>query len=85
MHAGLAIGVVRTLAGADVEQFAGDVGEINLAGVLVFEANQAAFAAAVAKAFPLRLAHFAKRLRFPEGFAHRSKAPTTSTCGLQRN
>src|SRR5262249_22872116 len=62
----LSMGIIGTAAGAGVEQFARDVGEINLTGVFIFEPDKAALAAAIAQAFPLLLAHFGERLGFPE-------------------
>src|SRR6185436_9079814 len=49
---GLAVYVIRTLAGAGIEQSAGDGGEVNLFGVFVFELVQATAPATVAQAFP---------------------------------
>src|SRR6185437_2901202 len=42
------------------------MGEIDLAGVLVFELLQAAARTAVAQAFPFNVGHFLQRLGFPE-------------------
>ena len=44
-----------------VEQAAGDVGEIDLAGVFVFEFVQAAFATSVAERLPFRRRQGGKR------------------------
>ena len=49
----LAVGVIGALARAAVEQFARDVGRIELAGLVIFELVQAAAPAAVAQRFPL--------------------------------
>src|SRR5258708_3925767 len=60
--------VLVVLAGAQprIEQFAGDVGEIDLAGILVLELLQAAARAAVAQALPFGAGHLLQRLGFPE-------------------
>src|SRR5258708_32753117 len=59
--------VLVVLAGAQarIEQFAGDVGEIDLAGILVLELLQAAAGAAVPQARPLGAGHLPQRLGFP--------------------
>ena len=51
---------------AVIELPAGDVGPVDLAGVLVFELHQAAFAAAVAQRLPFRRSHVLQLLRLPE-------------------
>jgi hypothetical protein len=45
--------IIGAAAGALVEELAGDVGEVNFTGVLVFKLNKTASAASVAQAFPL--------------------------------
>src|ERR1700722_6060346 len=49
-----------------VEQLAANVGEMNLARVLVLELDEAAATAAVAQAFPFDETHLVERLRAPE-------------------
>ena len=61
-----AVRVVLAAAGAGIEQFAGNVGEIDLAGILVFQLLQAAPRSAVAQAFPFGAGHLFQRLGFPE-------------------
>jgi hypothetical protein len=46
------VAIVLAARRAEVEQLAGDVGRIDLAGVLVLDLVQAALAAAVAERFP---------------------------------
>ncbi len=48
------LGVVRAEAGASIEKPAGDVSEVDIRGVLIFQLDQAAAAAAVAQALPFR-------------------------------
>ena len=48
-----------------IEQLAGDIGHVDLAVILVFGLQQAAFAAAVAQRFPLPAIKRFER-RFPE-------------------
>ena len=62
----MAVAVILALRGAPVEQAAGDVGRIELAGLLILELVQAAFAAAVAQRLPLAAVELGERLRFPE-------------------
>ena len=68
---GQATGVIQTSAGGAIEQAAGDAGPIDLAGVLVFEFREAAFAATVTERFPLRRGHVLKLLVAPETMLHR--------------
>ena len=65
-HPARAVRVVAALAGAEVEQPAGDVGERQLVGVVVAQLVQAAAAAAVAERFPLGAGHLLERLGLPE-------------------
>src|SRR5215510_3782932 len=58
--------VILAGTGARIEQAAGDVGEVDLAGILVFELFQAAARATVAQALPFGVGHFLQRLGFPE-------------------
>ena len=60
--------VLVILSGAQpgIQQLAGNVGEIDLAGILVLELFQAAARAAVAQAFPFGAGHLLQRLGFPE-------------------
>src|SRR5690606_33929515 len=58
--------VIAALCGVGVEQFAGDIGHIDLAIILVFRFQQATFAAPVAKCLPLSAVERVKR-RFPKG------------------
>jgi hypothetical protein len=64
------IRIVLAAAPLRVEQSAADAGEVDLAGVLVLELGQAAFAAAVAERFPLGGGHLLQRLGFPERLGH---------------
>src|SRR5437660_42642 len=61
-----AVWIVLAGTGAGLEQAAGDMGEVDLAGILVLELLQAAARAAVAQAFPFGVRHFVQRLGFPE-------------------
>ena len=63
------LGVVPTVAGAGLEQFAGHVGKEDVAGVDVFELVQATFTAAVTDAFPFLWVHLFKWFGFPEPMA----------------
>src|SRR6185437_11672671 len=65
-HPARAVGVVAAPAGFEVEQAAGDVGERQLAGVVVTQLVQAAPPAAVAQRLPLGAGHLLQRLGLPE-------------------
>jgi hypothetical protein len=52
-HHRAAVAIVGTARGLDVEQAAGDIGVIDLAGVLVLQLVEAALATAVAQGLPL--------------------------------
>jgi hypothetical protein len=56
------VGIIGAAAGLDIEQSAGDVGEIDAAGVFVFEFDEASAATTVAEAFPLRRCQVFERL-----------------------
>ena len=56
----LRLRIIGAAAVAPVEQFAGDVGRVELAGLLILELVQAAAAAAVAQRFPLAAVELAK-------------------------
>src|ERR1700730_13186988 len=60
--------VLIILAGAKacIEKFAGNVSEIDFAGVFVLELFEATAGTAIAQAFPFRLRHIFQRLGFPE-------------------
>jgi len=63
------VGPVRIiLAGAQpgIQQSAGNMGEIDLAGILVLELLEATPRAAVAQAFPFGVGHLLQRLGFPK-------------------
>src|SRR6185312_4658519 len=62
---GVAALVIEAAAGLAVEQPAADVGEMNLA-ILVLELDEAAAAAAIAQALPFGEAHLVERLGPPE-------------------
>ena len=68
-HELLAVWVVLALAGLVVEQLAVKFRHVEVAGGFVFELHQAAFAAAVAEGFPLRIGHFVELLGFPKGLS----------------
>ena len=61
-----AVRIVLARAQPGIEQPAGDVGEIDLAGVLILELFQAAPRAAVAQRLPFGAGHLLQRLGFPE-------------------
>lgn len=63
----LPVRIVGTLAGPAIEQLAVKPREIEFAGVLVLEFDEAAFGAAVAERFPFLGSHLGQRLGFPEG------------------
>jgi hypothetical protein len=44
--------IIGAAAGALVEELAGDAGEVNFAGILVFKLDKTATAASVAQTFP---------------------------------
>ncbi len=56
------MGVIGAAARVDVEQPAGDVGEIDAASVFIFEFDETTAAAAVTEAFPLRRGQVFERL-----------------------
>src|SRR5260370_38128351 len=58
--------VIPAAARPSVEQAAADVGEIDVFGLLLLQLEEAATAAAVAEAFPLRLVHLFQALCAPE-------------------
>src|SRR5689334_12024255 len=60
------IRVVLAGAGTRIEQLAADMGEIDLAGIFLFELFQAAAPAAVTQALPFGVGHLFQRLGFPE-------------------
>jgi hypothetical protein len=64
-HFGFAAGIIRTAAGLFLEQTADDVGEVNLAGILILKLDQTTAAAAVAQRFPFAFGHIFQAL-FPE-------------------
>ena len=51
-HPAPPVGIIGTAAACGVKKLAGDVGEVNLAGIFVFKLDQAAAPASVAKALP---------------------------------
>lgn len=58
--------IVLALAGAVIEQFAGDVRPEDFAGILVLELVQAAAAATIAQGVPFHIGQCIERLCFPE-------------------
>lgn len=64
------VGIVGTAAAFGVEQPATDARPVDFAGILVLQLRQTAFAAAVAKRFPLGRRHRLERLGFPEWRTH---------------
>jgi hypothetical protein len=60
-----AMPIIAALRALEIEQFAGDIGHIYLAVILVFGFQQTAFAATIAQGFPLAPIQRFKRL-FPE-------------------
>ena len=62
MNPARAAGVIAAAAGPGVEQFAGDIGEVDAAGVFVLELDEAAASAPVAERFPLAPGQFAQWL-----------------------
>ena len=62
--------VIHAAAGRVIEQTAGNVGVGQLAVILVFEFEQTAFTAAIAKTFPLVFAHVGEGYRLPIFFIH---------------
>lgn len=67
--------VVGTAAGIGIEQAAGEIREINLAGFFVFDLVQATQRAAIAKRLPFVARHVDQRFAFPEFIGHRSPTP----------
>ena len=63
----LAVGIIGALAGAAIEQLAGDIGREQLAGVVILELVQAAAPATVAQRFPFAAVERRQGL-FPKGF-----------------
>ena len=51
-HFAAPVRIIGAAAGSLVEEFAGDVGEMNFTGVLILQLDKAAAAAAIAQAFP---------------------------------
>ena len=66
LHLGGAIGIVGAAAGLPVQQLAADVGVIGAVATLLLELVQAAAAAAIAQALPLRGGHVLHGLAAPE-------------------
>jgi hypothetical protein len=60
------MGVVAAAARLAVEQFAADVGVMDLAAVFVLQLDEAAAGAAVAQRLPLRRRHLVERLDAPK-------------------
>ena len=60
-----AVAIVAAPRLLEIEQFAGDIGHVNLTVVFIFGFQQAAFAAAVAQSLPLPAIKRFER-RFPE-------------------
>ncbi len=71
-HQFLAMRIILAPAIAQIELPAGRVGEEELAGIIVDQLVETAFAAAVAQAFPLRPGHLAELGRLPkrQGIGH---------------
>ena len=65
-HLGKAIAIVGALPGPPVQQPASDIGGVNFPRVFVLKLVEAAFAAAVAQAFPFALCHLGERFIPPE-------------------
>jgi hypothetical protein len=61
------IGVVTASAGLEIEQLAGEIGEVDLARILILELDKTAAPAAVAQAFPFRVRHLGEFLRLQKG------------------
>ena len=59
--------IIAAAAGVRVEESARDIGEMHCARILVLELDQAAAAAAVAKAFPFRRIERLERFPIPKG------------------
>lgn len=62
----LAVRVVAALAGVEIEQLARRIGVVDDASVGIFELQQAAAAASVAKRLPLLIGHFGQSLCAPK-------------------
>jgi hypothetical protein len=60
------LGVIAAPAGVKVEEFAGDIGEIHDAVILILEFLQAAQPATIAQGFPLLGAELLEALASPE-------------------
>lgn len=74
--------VIAAEAGLAIEQAAGDVGRVEIAGIFVLDLVQAAFAAAVAQRFPLRAVEGGERL-LPEGlYPIQRSISATIACGF---
>lgn len=79
---GAAMLVVAAEAGLTIEQATGNIGRIEIAGVLILDLVQAAFAAAVAQRFPLRAVEGRERL-LPEGrYPIQRSISATIACGF---
>lgn len=58
--------IIATATTVQIQKPAGDVGVMNLPGILVLEFVQATTAAAVAQRLPFSASHFLERLTLPE-------------------
>ena len=72
-HTRMPICVVAALARADVEKVASDLGDIDRAGVLLLDLEQAALPAAVAEGLPLVRRHLLQAFGHPERFRIRQR------------
>src|SRR5215510_8677500 len=66
LHLGLTMPIITTTTTLTIEQFAADVGEYGLVGVLVDQFVQTASTAPIAQAFPLGARHLRHCLAAPE-------------------
>src|SRR5262245_21173759 len=66
LHAFGPVGVISATASGSVKQPARDIGPEYVTAVFIFDADEAALAAAVAETFPFGLAHLGELLAFPK-------------------
>lgn len=65
-HLAAAMDIIGTAAGPGVEELASNIGEINVAAILVLQLDETAAAASIAQALPFRRRQGFERFALPE-------------------